>query len=99
MRELEREPGEREAGIPCDGADPKGTFVILRPVSVESEVERARIRSRVDRILSPEANMVALARAVADRLLESDILTSAKEIKGAERCRGIWLVENKGSRH
>src|SRR5262245_29592376 len=42
---------------------------------------------------------MALARAVVDGLLETDVLLSPKEIEGAERSRGIRRVEQKRSYH
>jgi hypothetical protein len=41
----------------------------------------------------PETDVMAFARAVVDRLLETDVLPSSKEIEGAERSGGIRRVE------
>jgi hypothetical protein len=43
----------------------------------------------------PEANVVALAWAVANWFLEADVLTTPEEVERAEGSPRIWLVQDK----
>ncbi len=50
----------------------------MRTVGVKPEVERVCIGLRVGGVLRPEADVVALAGAIADGLLEADVLSASK---------------------
>jgi hypothetical protein len=47
----------------------------------------------------PETDVMALAGAIVDGLLESYVLPSSKEIEGAERCGGIGRVHQESAYH
>lgn len=99
MRELEGEPRQREAGIAGRRSDPQGEIMLIRRVVIEQDVERACIRQRSRSILRPEANMMALAWAVAYGLLKPDILTPTEEIERAEGRPRIGSVEHERLGH
>src|SRR5262245_26285683 len=77
VRDLEREPCQRETGIPRAGADPESTDCVGRPVGVEPEARRPNRGLGAREFQGPKAHVMALARAVLDRLLETNILPSS----------------------
>ena len=90
--DLEAQSGQRKSGVLCRRSDPQRPFVVGRATRIKPE------RRRVDGLLdtfegqSPEANVVPLARAIANRLLEADVLAAAKEVERAEGSHRVRLI-------
>jgi hypothetical protein len=70
-----------------------------RTVGVQPELRRRQFVFALLQIGRPEAHMMALARAVVDRLLEADVLAAPEEVERAERRGGVGLVENECLAH
>jgi len=79
VRDLEREPCQREPGIPGAGADPESAGCVGRPVGVQPEARRSNRGLGARESQGPKAHVMALARAVVDRLLETDTRVSFSE--------------------
>ena len=99
MGDLVREFGQAEAGVPRSSTDPEHAFAVRRSVCVEPEARRLYVRPVEVRAQRPEADVVPLARAVVDRLLETDVLAASEEEERAERGRGVGDVPDEGPRH
>src|SRR5207244_387842 len=63
------------------GADPQGALGVSRPARREPEGHGVKGRLRAFDGDAPEANVVALARAVVDRPLEADVLSPVEQVK------------------
>lgn len=99
MRDLERQPRQRKSGVARSGAEPDDALALVRPVFVEPEARVRDVDLRLRQALRPEAHVMALARTVADRLLEADVLAAAEEIERAEGRGRIGRVEHEGPDH
>src|SRR5262249_46843540 len=77
-------------------SDPVDACRVGRTVGIQPEAGFPHVGFGIDEAQGPEANVMALAWAVVDRFLKTDVLPAAKEIKGAEWCRRIGRVEYKG---
>src|SRR5271169_6801514 len=93
MRDLEREPRQRDAGILGARSDPVDACCFGRAVGVQPETGFSQIGLDMFQAQSPESNVMTLARAVINRFLKTDVLAAPKKIEGAERCRWIGGVE------
>ena len=64
-----------------------------RLVRIQPEARSCHIVLGVGEAQRPETDVMALARAVVDGLLETYVLPPSKEIEGAEGSGGIRRVE------
>ena len=83
MRDLKREPRQRDAGILGARANPVDACCVVRTVGIQPETRFPHIGFGISEAQGPEANVMALARAVVDRLLKTDVLTATEKIEGA----------------
>src|ERR1700730_9665818 len=93
MRDLEREPRQRDAGILGARSDPVDGCCFGRAIGVQPETGFSQIGLGIGQAQSPESNVMTLARAVIDRFLKTDVLAAPKKIEGAEWCCWIGRVE------
>jgi len=99
VSELEGELGEGEAGVPRSRPDPERGFANRWTIGVQPEfriVQRFVAPLQAQR---PEADVMALARAHVDRLLEADVLSAPEQKERAERRGGVGPVEHEGHDH
>jgi hypothetical protein len=99
VRDLEREPCQREPGIRGAGADPESAGCVGRPVGVQPEARRPNRGLGARESQGSKTHVMALARAVVDRLQETDILVSSEQVGCAERCRRVGRVEDECPNH
>src|SRR5438128_2177869 len=99
MSNLERQPGQGHAGVLGTRSEPKNADIIGGAVGVEPESGRTHRVLGARKGHRPKPDMMALARAVADCLLEADVLATPEKIKGTERRRRIWRFECKCAGH
>src|SRR5262245_64045597 len=85
MSNLERKPGQGQTGIARAGSDPENAGVVSRAVGVEPETGRSHRVLGACEAHRPKPDMMALARAVIDCLLEADVLAAPEKIKSTER--------------
>ena len=85
VRDLECEPGEGKSCVPGAGSDPDRWLVVGRAVGVAPEAGGPDGGFGALEAQRPKANVVALAWAIVDGLLEPDVLPASEEIEGAER--------------
>ena len=88
MRNLKCQLCEGKAGIFRAGTDPENALAIWRPVGVEPEAGCVYRFPCALEGQCPKSNVMALARAVIDRLLEADVLATSKKIERAEGAVG-----------
>src|SRR5690242_12702276 len=62
---------------------------VRRTVGVQPKTGLSQIALFIGGSQTPESNVMAFARAVIDRFLETDVLTTAEKKKRAER--GCWI--------
>jgi len=99
VRDLERELGEREAGILGAGADPGDAGVVERAAAGAPEARRSERRFGMLQAQAPKPDVMAPPRTIVDALLKADILAAAKQVERAERRRRIGPVEQEGPHH
>ena len=83
-------------GIPGAGADPETAGCV---VGVQPEARRPNRGLGARESQGSKAHVMALARAVVDRLLETDILASSEQVECAERGRRVGRVEDESPNH
>src|SRR5262249_15474614 len=76
VRDLEGEPREPDSRVLGSGARPHHALALGRTIGVEPKARRIGTGGEMLEAFAPEAHVVALARAVADRLLETDVLAT-----------------------
>src|SRR5215831_1347401 len=81
------------------GSDPVNACILRWPVGVEPESGRSPCGLGERKVQSPESNMMALARAVIDCLLKTEVLAAAEKIEGAERSGSVRQVQYKCPDH
>jgi hypothetical protein len=91
--------GQGEAGIFGARSDPENVFIVRWPVGVQPEAGHSYCCFDTRGALGPKSNMMALARAVINCLLETDVLATSEQIKGAKRGGRIGRVEYECSDH
>src|ERR1700688_3612572 len=82
--DLECELGQGQAGIFGAGSDPEHALMVRRQVGIQPEASCSHGGLGTRQARCPESNVMALARAVIDCFLETDVLAASEQIKGAE---------------
>src|ERR1700716_1633895 len=93
VSDLECELGQRQAGIFGAGADPENAGTVGWAVGVQPEVGRPQCVLGTREAQCPKSYVVALAWAVINCLLETDVLAASEKIEGAERGGRIGGIE------
>src|SRR6476619_4491176 len=91
--DLKRKAGQGQTGISGAGPDPQNAVIVPWPVGGRPEVRGSPGFLGPRLAQGPKSYVMALPRAVIDRLLETDVLATSEKIERAERGCRIWQVE------
>ena len=99
MGDLEAKPGELKSNVFRPSPQPYCPFIVGRSKRIEPK------QWGVDGLFgtlerqSPEADVVPPPRTVANRLLKTDVLSTAEQIECAERSARVRPVQDEGTDH
>src|SRR5882672_6532161 len=99
MGDLECELGQGETGVLGAGPHPENARIFRWAVGVQPEAGGSQRILGTREAQSPESYVMALAWAVTNRLLETDVLAASVKKEGAEGGGRIGRVEDECADH